>query len=96
MILKFINRGAAKDMIMDPAGSIKDYDKAIQLDPDYSEAYANRGVAKINLLRKNGSIQGSRRLGRRMDEVPTAQMPERWRQLYGDTINLKLINKELL
>jgi len=53
----YFNRGSAKDMILDPAGSIVDYDKAIQLDPDYMEAYANRGVAKINLLTKNGNIQ---------------------------------------
>jgi tetratricopeptide (TPR) repeat protein len=53
----YFNRGAAKDMIMDPAGSIRDYDKAIQLEPGYKEAYANRGVAKINLLQKNGNIQ---------------------------------------
>src|SRR5258706_738721 len=38
----YFNRGSAKDMIMDPAGSIKDYDRAIQLKPDYMEAFANR------------------------------------------------------
>jgi len=53
----YFNRGAAKDMIMDPAGSIKDYDMAIQLDSTYAEAYANRGVAKINLQGKKGNIQ---------------------------------------
>ena len=42
---------------MDVAGSIKDYDKAIELNPNYMEAYANRGVAKINLLTSKGNIQ---------------------------------------
>lgn len=43
----YFNRGAAKDMIMDAAGSILDYDKAIQLEPDYMEAYANREFQKL-------------------------------------------------
>ena len=42
---------------MNHAESIKDYDQAILLDSTYKEAYANRGVAKINLLTKNGNIQ---------------------------------------
>ena len=42
---------------MDSQGSIKDYDKAIELNPDYKEAYANRGVAKINLLTTGGNIK---------------------------------------
>ena len=42
---------------MDVAGSIKDYDKAIEINPSYMEAYANRGVAKINMLTTKGNIQ---------------------------------------
>ena len=41
-------------------GSIKDYDQAIQLKPNYAEAFANRGVAKINLLITRGNIQPSK------------------------------------
>jgi hypothetical protein len=41
---------------MDSPGSIKDYDLAILYSPEYKEAYANRGVAKINLLRLKGDI----------------------------------------
>lgn len=52
----YFNRGAAKDMMMDPAGSVIDYSKAIKLFPAYKEAYANRGVAKINLLSRKGNV----------------------------------------
>ncbi len=41
---------------MDSQGSIKDYDKAIEYNPKYKEAYANRGVAKINLLTTKGNV----------------------------------------
>lgn len=51
----YFNRGAAKDMLLDAAGSIGDYTKAIHYKPNYREAYANRGVAKINLLSKKGN-----------------------------------------
>ena len=53
----YFNRAAAKGMSMDVAGSIKDYDKAIEINPNYMEAYANRGVAKINMLTTKGNIQ---------------------------------------
>lgn len=52
----YFTRAAAKGMISDLAGSIEDYSKAIGIDPDFAEAYANRGVAKINLLTRNGNI----------------------------------------
>ncbi|MBP8115746.1 MAG: hypothetical protein KAY50_10335 [Chitinophagaceae bacterium] len=52
----YFNRGAAKDMLMDAAGSISDYTRAIHYKPNYMEAYANRGVAKINLLSKKGNV----------------------------------------
>ncbi|MEO5946427.1 MAG: hypothetical protein ABIP79_06385 [Chitinophagaceae bacterium] len=51
----YFNRGAAKDMLLDAAGSISDYTKAIHYKPNYMEAYAKRGVAKINLLSKKGN-----------------------------------------
>ena len=43
-------RGTAKSNIMDIDGSIRDYDLAIKYNPDYMEAYANRGVQKLNKL----------------------------------------------
>ncbi len=36
--------------------AIKKYDKAIELDPSYSEPYYNRGKAKLNLRRYGGAI----------------------------------------
>jgi tetratricopeptide (TPR) repeat protein len=43
-------RGNAKGSLMDSKGAIADYTLAIQNNPSYKEAYANRGVEKINLL----------------------------------------------
>ncbi len=46
-------RGTAKSNIMEIDGSIQDYDLAIKYNPDYMEAYANRGVQKINKIPVN-------------------------------------------
>lgn len=46
----FFRRGYAKGMLMDIDGSIDDYDKAIQIRPDFREAFANRGVQKVNRI----------------------------------------------
>lgn len=43
-------RGTAKSNIMDIDGSIKDFDLAIMNNANYMEAYANRGVQKINKI----------------------------------------------
>ena len=37
--------------------AIKDYDKAIELDPDYSDAYNNRGLAKYYLDKYGEAIK---------------------------------------
>ena len=54
-------RGTAKSNIMDIDGSIKDFDLAIKYNPNYMEAYANRGVQKINKL------PTSEKLGKKID-----------------------------
>ena len=41
--------------------SIAQYDKAIELKPNYWEAISNRGTAKINLLTGNGNLQPSKK-----------------------------------
>ena len=38
-------------------GAIKDYDKALELNPDYANAYYNRGVAKGKLGDYKGAIE---------------------------------------
>ena len=44
---------AAKDF----AGSVKDFDKAIKLDPKYIDAYYNRGTSKLHLNDYKGSLK---------------------------------------
>ena len=45
----YYNRGVAKNDLKQYEEAIKDYDKAIELNPNYSEAYNNRGKDKYNL-----------------------------------------------
>ncbi len=45
----------AKKEIIDYNGTISDYTKAIELDPDYTYAYVNRGVAKEIIGDLNGA-----------------------------------------
>ena len=45
----FNNRGKAKFNSNDVAGSVADFDKAIQLNPTYGKALLNRGTAKFAL-----------------------------------------------
>lgn len=42
----------------DPIDQIVHYSKAIEIDPDYSSAYNNRGIAKINLKQYDKAIKG--------------------------------------
>lgn len=56
----YFNRASCKGMLRNIQGAIKDYDKAIELKPGYKEAYANRGVEKINLLTTKGTITPSK------------------------------------
>ena len=46
----YFDRGAAKGMLMNWEGAIADYSKAIEINATFMEAFANRGVAKINQL----------------------------------------------
>ncbi len=43
------NRGISKDELKDHYGAIADYTKAIELDPNFVDAYTNRGISKYNL-----------------------------------------------
>lgn len=54
-------RGSANGMLRNFKESIKDYDKAIELNQNYIQAIANRGTTKINLLTLNGNLQPSKK-----------------------------------
>ena len=51
------NRGVAKYKLGDHNGAIADYDKALEIDPKYTNVYNNRGVAKCKLGDYNGAIE---------------------------------------
>ena len=40
---EYYNMGVCKDELGDYRGAILDYNKAIELDPEFNEAYINRG-----------------------------------------------------
>ena len=44
-----------KDKIEDFKGALEDYNIAIELKPNYSDAYHNRGIVKLELGDKNGA-----------------------------------------
>ena len=45
-----------KSDLGDKKGAIADYNEAIRINPDFTEAYTNRGVAKSDLGDKKGAI----------------------------------------
>ena len=51
---EYFNRGVAKsDGLGDHKGAIQDYNKAIELNPNYALAYGLRGLSKIKLGQKD-------------------------------------------
>ena len=53
---EYNERGNAKKRLKDYTGAIADYNKAIQLNPDFYLTYYNRGVAKFFLKDYRGTI----------------------------------------
>ena len=51
------NRGKAKYKLGKYQDAIEDYNKAIELKPDYVDAYYNRGIAKANLGKFQEAIE---------------------------------------
>ena len=52
----YFNRGLAKYNLGDNLGAIVNYNKAIELNPNYAHAYNNRGLAKYELGDNQGAI----------------------------------------
>ncbi len=52
----FFLRGVAKHNLQDYRGAIADYSKAIEIDPNYAEAYFKRGNAKYDFQDYKGAI----------------------------------------
>ncbi len=58
---EYYDSGVEKANSGDYQGAIKDYDKAIEINPKDAEAYYNRGLAKIGLGQKySGCLDLSR------------------------------------
>ena len=55
---EYLNFGYDKVEQKDYRGAIQDFNKAIELKPDYAKAYFNRGIAKANLQDYKGAITG--------------------------------------
>ena len=53
---KYFNAGTKKSASGDYAGAIADYDRAIQINPNYVKAYNNSGIAKDALKDQAGAI----------------------------------------
>ena len=53
----FFQRGMALSLMGDMKGAIRDYSKAIELEPTHAEAYSRRGMAYIMLEKPKKAIQ---------------------------------------
>lgn len=51
------SRGMVQEILENLDGAIKDYDKAIKLNPEFVEAYCNRGIAKVAVGVYAGAIK---------------------------------------
>ena len=61
IVIRFSNRGISKKNLKNDEGAISDYNKAIELNPDYIGAYVNRGVAKETIGDLSGACKDYRK-----------------------------------
>jgi len=53
---EYFSRGNFKKLLGDYGGAILDYNKAIKLEPSFSEAYYQRGIAKNFINDEDGAL----------------------------------------
>jgi tetratricopeptide (TPR) repeat protein len=53
---EYFDKGNAKFNLQDFIGAISEYNKAIEVKPDYTHAYLNRGVVKVELQNFKGAL----------------------------------------
>ncbi|MFM7461536.1 MAG: tetratricopeptide repeat protein, partial [Burkholderiales bacterium] len=69
----------------DKTAAIQDYNKAIQLNPQYAVAYNNRGTAKADLGDKTGAIQ---------DYTKAIEINPQYAKAYYNRGNVKAVIKD--
>ena len=57
----YLDRGIAKSIFGDTLGAIDDYTIAIQINPEFKAAYANRGSSRVKLLDLKGACSDWRK-----------------------------------
>lgn len=72
----YFEEGTNKHLAGDHEGAIEDFNKAIELDPQFAEAYNNRGIAKFKLGDLNGACSDWHKAG----ELGTMAAPDNIRQ----------------
>lgn len=53
---EYFSRGNFKKLLGDYGSAILDFNKAIELDPSFSEAYYQRGIAKTFINDEDGAV----------------------------------------
>ena len=79
--MAYNNRGLAKARLGRYSAAIRDVDKAIQLKPDYAEAYITRGIAKALLNQTwaaKQDLQTALRLAENADDESLKAKIEEW------------------
>ena len=71
---EYFDSGLSKYDLKDFYGAISDYNKAIELDPNYVSVYYNRAISKYYINDLNGACEDARKSGSLV--IPFPQMIE--------------------